>query len=133
MVWTPPGGTASNYILEQRYNGRDMFERDQAGIWWKHSRPYLTVDPSYPTFSNCVRQPDTLVVGQKVITYTGDWQRGRRRATFVFRALAETGHAIDIARAMTLTDTGSPIDTKGATVLDTFTYNRSVPNPTSYR
>lgn len=37
MVWTPPGGTASNFVLEQRYNGRDMFERDQAGICWKHS------------------------------------------------------------------------------------------------
>lgn len=51
----------------------------------------------------------------------------------MFRALAGAGHAIDITRLMTLTYQGTPLDTEGVTAVDAFAYNRSVPNPTSYR
>ncbi|WP_307278192.1 hypothetical protein [Phyllobacterium ifriqiyense] len=47
--------------------------------------------------------------------------------------MAETGRAIDFTRKMTVVDKGEPFDVVGASVVDKFTYDRSVPNPTSYR
>ncbi|MGN7772193.1 hypothetical protein [Phyllobacterium sp. 22552] len=133
ITHTPPGSTTRTFLVEARFNGLDRFERDANGNWSLHHRDLMVLDPDYPTFSNCARQPDETVNGQKIITYVGEWQRGRRRANIVFRTSADTGRAIDVTREMTLTDKGFPFDIKGAKTVETFTYDRSVPNPTSYR
>lgn len=133
LVWTPPGGTSDRLLLAQRFNGRDMFESDTKGNWFRYPRPLMIAHSDPPTFSNCVRQPDTIVDGKMVVSFNGQWQRNRSSAVFGVRIWAETGRAIDFTRKMTVVDKGEPFDVVGAIVVDKFTYDRSVPNPTSYR